>query len=323
MPFPVHRPRRLRRTAALRSLISETRLVPAQLIYPLFVHAEPEPEPIQSMPGQMRWPVEQVAERCREARDLGLRSVILFGIPKSKDAIGSEAYAYDGVVQRAARYCKDAEPDVVLIADTCLDEYTDHGHCGILNGTEVDNDATLEVLARIAVSQIEAGFDMVAPSDMMDGRVGVIRSALDSAGMADAAIMAYSVKYASAYYGPFRDAADCAPKFGDRRSYQMDGANAREALREVKLDVEEGADIVMVKPALAYLDIVRQVRDSVDVPVGAYNVSGEYSMVKAAAAAGWIDEQSIVLENLTSIVRAGADIVLTYHALDVARWLQA
>lgn len=301
--------------------MAETRLTPDRFILPLFVHTLTDPRPIPSMPEVYRWPVDQVPDRCREALDLGIPAVILFGIPDHKDEAGSRAYDPEGVVQLAARRCRQEVPEMVLIADTCMDEYTDHGHCGIVKDGRVDNDATLEVLARIAVSQIDAGFDVVAPSDMMDGRVGAIRSALDGAGMTEAAIMAYSAKYASAYYGPFRDAADCAPQFGDRRSYQMDPANGREALREVRLDVEEGADIIMVKPALAYLDIVRRVRDMVDLPVGAYNVSGEYSMVKAAAEVGWIDEQAIVLENLNAIARAGADLILTYHALDAARWL--
>jgi porphobilinogen synthase len=322
MAFPDQRPRRLRRTPGLRRLVAETRLSLDGLIYPLFVHTAPDASPIESMPGQQRWPVSGVADRAKEAFELGIPAVMLFGIPETKDAVGSGAYDPGGVVQQAARRVKDAVPDIVLIADTCLDEYTDHGHCGILVDGDVDNDATLEVLARVAISQADAGFDLVAPSDMMDGRVRAIRRALDGGGHKDTGIMAYSAKYASAFYGPFREAAGSAPKFGDRRAYQMDYANGLESLKEVRLDVDEGADIVMVKPALSYLDIIRRVRDEVDVPVAAYNVSGEYSMVKAAAQNGWVDEKAIVTELLTSIARAGADIILTYHAVDLARWSQ-
>jgi porphobilinogen synthase len=322
MAFPVQRPRRLRTSPQLRRLVAETRLTTDGLIFPLFVHTEPERVAIESMPGQFRWPVREIADRARETAELGIPAIMLFGIPKTKDATGTSAYDPNGVVQTAVRAVKDAVPDLLVIADTCLDEYTDHGHCGILVGDVVDNDATIEVLARVAVSQANAGFDLVAPSDMMDGRVAAIRNALDQSGRQTTGIMAYSAKYASAFYGPFREAAGSTPRFGDRRGYQMDTANAREALKEVRMDIAEGADIVMVKPALSYLDIIRQVRDAVDVPVAAYNVSGEYSMVKAAAHQGWIDEKAVVTEILTSIARAGADIILTYHAQDVARWLQ-
>ena len=320
MSFPAQRPRRLRRSPGLRRLVAETRLSVDRLIYPLFVHEGSTASPIESMPGQSRWPLSEIAGRAKEAFELGIPAIMLFGIPETKDPVGSGAFDPHGIVQEAARRVKDSVPDLVVIADTCLDEYTDHGHCGILRDGEVDNDATLEVLAQVAVSQADAGFDLVAPSDMMDGRVGAIRAALDESGHTGTGILAYSAKYASAFYGPFREAADSAPKFGDRRGYQMDYANGRESLREVRLDVEEGADIVMVKPALAYLDIVRRVRDQFDVPVAAYNVSGEYSMVKAAVTNGWIDEKAMVTEILTSIARAGADIILTYHAIDVARW---
>jgi porphobilinogen synthase len=318
MAFPAQRPRRLRRTPAIRRLVAETRLSIDALIYPLFVHTLDEPTPIPSMPEQFRWPLSCVATQVGRAHELGIPAVILFGIPATKDAIGSGASARDGVVQDAIRRIKDAAPEIVVFADTCLDEYTDHGHCGILKGNEVDNDATLEVLAEVAVSQAEAGADFVAPSDMMDGRVGRIRASLDASGFDATGIMAYSAKYASAFYGPFREAAGSTPQFGDRRGYQMDPPNAREAIREGRLDVEEGADILMVKPALAYLDIIRAFRDEFHLPIGAYNVSGEYAMVKAAGANGWIAEQQAMLEILTAIVRAGADIVLTYHALEVA-----
>ena len=290
-------------------------------IYPLFVHSLMEPEAIPSMPDQFRWPVSDVADQARTASQLGIPGVLLFGLPETKDAVGSGASDANGVVQRAIREIKDTVPEIVVIADTCLDEYTDHGHCGIIVDGEVDNDATLTVLAEIAVSQATAGADFVAPSDMMDGRVGRIRSALDSAGFQDTAIMAYSAKYASAFYGPFREAADCAPQFGDRRGYQMDPANAREAIREGRLDVEEAADILIVKPALPYLDIIRRFRDEMQLPIAAFNVSGEYAMVKAAAANGWIDESAVMLEILTSIARAGADIIISYHAPEVARLL--
>ena len=321
MSFPAQRPRRLRRTSAIRRLVAETRLSIDSFIYPLFVHSLMEPEAIPSMPDQFRWPVSDVADQARTASQLGIPGVLLFGLPETKDAVGSGASDANGVVQRAIREIKDTVPEIVVIADTCLDEYTDHGHCGIIVDGEVDNDATLTVLAEIAVSQATAGADFVAPSDMMDGRVGRIRSALDSAGFQDTAIMAYSAKYASAFYGPFREAADCAPQFGDRRGYQMDPANAREAIREGRLDVEEAADILIVKPALPYLDIIRRFRDEMQLPIAAFNVSGEYAMVKAAAANGWIDESAVMLEILTSIARAGADIIISYHAPEVARLL--
>jgi porphobilinogen synthase len=274
------------------------------------------------MPGQERQSLGDLPALARGVEAAGLGGMLLFGLPEAKDEVGSGAYDPDGIVQRAARVVKDACPDLLLIADTCLDEYTSHGHCGVVVDGRVDNDATLELLARAAVTQAAAGVDVVAPSDMMDGRVGAIREALDDEGYQETPIMAYSAKFASSYYGPFREAADCAPQFGDRRSYQMDPGNRREALREVELDIEEGADIVMVKPALSYLDVIREVRDAVELPVAAYNVSGEYSMVKAAAERGWIDERSIVLETLLSMKRAGADIILTYHACEASRWLQ-
>jgi porphobilinogen synthase len=324
MSFPGTRLRRLRRTSALRDLVRETRLTPDRFIYPVFVHpGSSERVPIESMPAQFRWTVDLLPGVALDLRNAGISGIILFGLPETKDELGSGAYAPDGIVQRAIRTVKDAVPELIVVADTCLDEYTSHGHCGILRDGEVDNDATLELLARTAVSQAGAGADIVAPSDMMDGRVAAIRQALDESGHDQTPIMAYSAKYASAFYGPFRDAADCAPQFGDRKSYQMDPANAREALRETELDIEEGADIVMVKPALPYLDIIRQTRDSFDLPVAAYNVSGEYSMLKAAIQQGWLDEKTAVLETLTSIARAGADIIITYHACEAASWLAA
>jgi porphobilinogen synthase len=280
-----------------------------------------DPEAIAAMPGQQRWPVEMVAEEAARVHELGLRAVLLFGLPEWKDARGTPSWAADGVVQRAVGAIKRAVPELVVITDVCLCEYTDHGHCGVLDGTRVANDATLELLARQAVSHAQAGADVVAPSDMMDGRVGAIRAALDAAGRADIPILSYAAKYASAFYGPFREAAESAPAFGDRRSYQMDARNAREALREVAEDLVEGADMVMVKPALAYLDVIRRVRERALVPVAAYNVSGEYSMVKAAAAAGMVDEAGVVREVLTAIKRAGADLIVTYHAPDALRWL--
>ena len=317
------RTRRTRSSAALRGLVRETRLDPAQFVYPLFVtHGEGVRAPIDSMPGQYHLSVDQLAGEASELRALGVRSVLLFGLPASKDPEGSEAYAHDGIVQQAARELRRADPELLVAADVCLCEYTDHGHCGVLNSTgEVDNDPSLELLARTSVSLAEAGVGLIAPSDMMDGRVGAIRASLDDGGFEALPIMAYSAKYASAYYGPFREAADSAPQFGDRRGYQMDPSNAREALREVAADEAEGADIVMVKPALAYLDVIRMVRETSALPLAAYNVSGEYSMVKAAVERGWLDEERVVLETLTSIVRAGADIVITYHAKDAARWL--
>lgn len=321
---PFTRTRRTRRTEAMRALVRETRLDPSQFVYPLFVtHGQGIRHEISSMPGQYQLSVDMLAGEVADLRDLGVRAVLLFGLPAAKDPEGTEAYADDGIVQRAIRELKRLDPALVTIADICLCEYTDHGHCGILTATgEVDNDPSLDLLSRMAVSTARAGADVIAPSDMMDGRVGAIREALDDAGYAATPIMAYSAKYASAFYGPFREAADSAPQFGDRRGYQMDPANGLEALREVEADIEESADIVMVKPALAYLDVIRAVRERTDLPLAAYNVSGEYSMVKAAAANGWLDERRIVLEILTSIARAGAGIIITYHAKDAARWLR-
>jgi porphobilinogen synthase len=323
MTFPETRPRRLRTTPALRSLVRETAVVVSQLVYPIFVQpGRDRRDEIASMPGQYRLSTDLLANLARHARDLGLGGLMLFGLPEHKDETGSEAYRPDGIVQEAVRRIKDAVPELLVATDTCLDEYTSHGHCGIVVNGRVDNDTTLEYLARIAVSQAAAGADIVAPSDMMDGRVRAIRNALDSEGQQDVPIMSYAAKYASAFYGPFREAADCAPQFGDRKSYQMDPSNRREAIKEVALDIEEGADIVMVKPALPYLDVVRDVREAFHVPVAAYNVSGEYSMLKAAVASGWLDERASVLETITCIRRAGADIILTYHAPEVAGWLR-
>ncbi len=325
MSFPEHRLRRLRRTSALRRLTAEARLSVDDLVAPLFVKEGIDaPEPVASMPGVVQHTQESLRKEVRALTDLGVPAVILFGIPARKDATGSSADAADGIVQVALRSLRDEVGDgLVLMADDCLDEYTDHGHCGILTADgAVDNDATLERYAHIAVAQADAGADVVAPSGMMDGQVGAIRAALDTAGHTETAILAYSAKYASAEYGPFRDAAECAPQFGDRRSYQMQPSNLREALDEVALDLAEGADIVMVKPALAYLDVISAVRQTVDVPVAAYHVSGEYSMVKAAAQLGWIDGDAVAEEHLISIKRAGADFVLTYFAREVAERLQ-
>ena len=321
---PFTRTRRTRRTEALRALVRETRLDPSQFVYPLFItHGQGIRHEISSMPGQYQLSVNMLAPEVAELRELGVSAVLLFGLPASKDAEGTEAYADDGIVQQAIRELKRLDPALVTIADICLCEYTDHGHCGILTATgEVDNDPSLDLLSRMAVSTARAGADVIAPSDMMDGRVGAIREALDEAGYATTPIMAYSAKYASAFYGPFREAADSAPQFGDRRGYQMDPANGLEALREVEADIEESADIIMVKPALPYLDVIRAVRERTDLPLAAYNVSGEYAMVKAAAANGWLDERRVVLEILTSIARAGAGIIITYHAKDAARWLR-
>jgi porphobilinogen synthase len=324
MAFPQTRLRRLRATHQLRGLVRETRLEPGDLIYPMFVaHGIDRREPISSMPGIDRLSIAHAVAEAAEAAELGLPAVLLFGLPAAKDGEGSGAWDDEGVVQLATRAIKDAHPELVVITDLCLCEYTSHGHCGVVrsDGT-VDNDATLELLARTAVSQARAGADVIAPSDMMDGRIGFIRTALDDDGHTETPILAYSAKFASAFYGPFREAADSAPAFGDRRSYQMDPANAGEALREARLDVEEGADILMVKPALPYLDLIRRIKDDTGLPVAAYNVSGEYAMVKAAAAAGYLDERATVLETLTAIRRAGADLVITYHAKEAARWLQ-
>ncbi|GAC1616076.1 MAG: porphobilinogen synthase [Candidatus Acidiferrum sp.] len=323
MSFPVSRPRRLRRSESLRGLVRETRLSTAGFIYPLFVcpGANVRQE-VGSMPGVFQQSADRIVEECRELESLGIPGVILFGLPETKDARGSISVSAHGVVQRAIEAIRKAKLNILIITDVCLCEYTDHGHCGVIENGEVVNDPTLEILAEQALSHVRAGADIVAPSDMMDGRVAAIRSKLDSHKFQDIAILSYAAKYCSGFYGPFREAAQSAPQFGDRRSYQMDPANAREALKEVALDLEEGADIVMVKPALPYLDIIRQVRDRFDVPVAAYNVSGEYAMVKAAAQNGWIDEQRVVLELLTGIHRAGAGIILTYHAKDAARWLK-
>ena len=324
MNFPVVRMRRLRRTPAVRSMVRETRLSVQKLVYPLFVTAESGVKrEVPSMPGCFQLSIENLKAEVEEIAGLGIPAVLLFGLPASKDPEGSEAYADDGVIQRAVRAVKASVPEMLVITDVCMCEYTSHGHCGVLDKHGyVENDRTLELLTRTAVSHAAAGADMVAPSDMMDGRVQAIRQALDEAGFQNTPIMSYAAKYASAFYGPFREAAESAPQFGDRRQYQMDPPNRREALREIELDVEEGADIVMVKPALAYLDIIREARDSFDVPLAAYNVSGEYSMVKAAARAGWIDEKRVVYEILTAIVRAGADIVITYHAKEAAGWMR-
>ncbi len=316
------RPRRLRRSAAIRNLVRETRLSVHDLVYPLFVDETiSEPSPVASMPGVHRLPLSDLGRHVREAASLGIPAVLLFGIPARKDAVGSSAWDEKGIVQQAIRAAKDASPEMCVMADACFCEYTDHGHCGVLHGETVDNDATLSNLQREAVSYAEAGVDVVAPSGMMDGMVAAIRSGLDAAGHKDVAILSYAVKYASAYYGPFRDAADSSPSFGDRSTYQMDPANTREALRESQLDVDEGADILMVKPGLAYMDVVRAVREATHLPLAVYNVSGEYAMVKAAAQKGWIDERRVVLETMLGFKRAGADIILTYHAPDIARWL--
>ncbi|MCF7820826.1 MAG: porphobilinogen synthase [Mariprofundaceae bacterium] len=322
LPDLIHRPRRLRKTPAIRRMVSETTLSVNDLIYPIFVDETiTEPLPIASMPGVSRIPLSAVGDKMTEVASLGIPGVIFFGIPKEKDAIGSGGWDAEGIVQQAIRAAKKASPETCVIADTCFCEYTDHGHCGVLHGDEVDNDATLANLQKEAVSYAEAGVDIIAPSGMMDGMIAAIRTGLDSAGFKDLPIMSYAVKYASAYFGPFRDAADSSPSFGDRASYQMDPANSREALREAMLDIEEGADILMVKPGLAYMDIIRSVKDATDLPMAVYNVSGEYAMVKAAAEKGWIDEKRVVLETMLSFKRAGADLILSYHALDVARWL--
>jgi len=321
--FPLHRPRRLRRSQKIRGLVRENRLSVAGFVYPLFVCPGTRVRrEISSMPGVFQLSADRIVEECREVESLGIPGVILFGLPEKKDAQGKSSLLADGVVQRAIEGIKRAKLDVVVITDVCLCEYTDHGHCGLVDDREVVNDATLAILSEQALSHARAGADIVAPSDMMDGRVRAIRAKLDQSKFENVAIMAYSAKYCSGFYGPFREAADSAPQFGDRRSYQMDPTNAREALKEVRLDLEEGADIVMVKPALAYLDVLRRVREEVDVPVAAYNVSGEYSMVKAAAAKQWLEEKRIVLEILTGMQRAGADVILTYHAKDAARWLK-
>jgi porphobilinogen synthase len=324
MAFPQTRLRRLRATRALRGLVRETHLAPADFVYPMFVaHGLDRREPIQAMPGVDRLSIAHAVAEAGEASALGIPAVLLFGLPAAKDEEGSGAWDEEGIVQLATRAIKEAHPDLLVMTDLCLCEYTSHGHCGVVRSDgHVDNDATLELLARTAISQARAGADVIAPSDMMDGRVGVIRGALDEEGLTETPIMAYSAKFASAFYGPFREAADSTPAFGDRRSYQMDPANGDEAVREALLDVAEGADIVMVKPALPYLDLVRRIKEATTIPVAAYNVSGEYAMVKAGAAAGYLDEEATVLETLTCIRRAGADIIITYHAKEAARWLQ-
>lgn len=322
MVFPEYRPRRLRRNDQLRSLVRETRLSPAQFIYPLFVMpGKGKREEVPSMPGVFRMSVDQLGAEAKELLGLGIQHVILFGLPEKKDAAGSESHAKGGIVQNAIKELKNKAPELMVSTDVCMCEYTDHGHCGILEGGHVNNDLTLEILGKIALSHAQAGADIVAPSDMMDGRVAEIRAVLDENNFDMVPIMSYAVKYASAFYGPFRDAAECAPQEGDRQGYQMDPANSREALREATLDVDEGADILMVKPAVAYLDIIKSLRDEFDLPIAAYHVSGEYAMIKAAAANGWIDGERVMYETLLSITRAGADVIITYGAKEVAKIL--
>ncbi len=323
MSFPIHRPRRLRRTPAIRKLVRETRLTASGLVYPMFTTPGTKfRKEISSMPGIYQQSVDQIVEECREVAGAGIPAVILFGLPEKKDENASEASSPEGAVQRAVRAIRKAKLDLIVVTDVCLCEYTSHGHCGMIKDGDVLNDPSLKILADAAQSHAEAGADIVAPSDMMDGRVAAIRARLDEKGFEDVAIMSYAAKYSSAFYGPFREAAQSTPQFGDRRSYQMDPANAREALKEVELDLEEGADIIMVKPALPNLDIIQRVRERFDAPLAAYNVSGEYAMVKAAATNGWIDERRAVMEIATGIARAGASILLTYHAKDIARWLK-
>jgi porphobilinogen synthase len=320
MIFPDYRPRRLRQSEAFRRMIRETHLRTDDLIYPMFaVGGKDVQNPIPSMPGQFQLSLDRLVEVARQAFELAIPAVILFGVPDGKDPLGTRAYAKNGIVQTAIKALKDALPELSVITDVCLCQYTDHGHCGVVDGQVIDNDASLDLLARTALSHAESGADMVAPSDMMDGRVAEIRAVLDESGFSHTPIMSYAAKYCSAYYGPFREAADSAPQFGDRRTYQMDPANALEAIREAAMDVEEGADIIMVKPALAYLDIIHRVREEFDLPVAAYNVSGEYAMIKAAEKQGWIDGHKAMLETLIAIKRAGADLILTYFALDAAR----
>ena len=322
MYFPVYRPRRLRKNETLRRMVRETKVSTDDFIYPLFVtHGRKVRKEIRSMPGIAQLSVDLAVKEAEEVSQLGVPAVILFGIPKKKDLRGSEAYARSGIIQQAIRAIKDKLPELAVLTDVCLCEYTSHGHCGVVVKDQVDNDATLKLLAKMSLSHAEAGADMVAPSDMMDGRVQAIREALDQSGFENIPIMSYAAKYASGFYGPFREAAESTPQFGDRKSYQMDPANAREAMREVWLDVQEGADIIMVKPALPYLDIIRAVREEFNIPVGAYNVSGEYAMIKAAAQRGWLEEERVMMEVLTAIKRAGADLILTYFAKDAARLL--
>ncbi len=323
MPYPVYRPRRLRESPLLRRMVRETVLRTDDFILPLFtVHGRGIREPIGSMPGQFRLSIDELLKECKDAASMGIPAVLLFGLPREKDPRGSEAYADDGIIQQAVRALKDTIPDLLVITDVCLCEYTSHGHCGVVEEDRVKNDPTLDLIARTALSHAEAGADMVAPSDMMDGRVAAIREALDDSGYQETPIMAYSAKYASAFYGPFREAADSTPQFGDRRSYQMDPSNALEALREVALDIDEGADIVMVKPALPYLDVVARVKADFGLPVAAYSVSGEYAMIRAAGQLGWLDEERAMLEALTGIRRAGADLIITYFAKDAARLIE-
>jgi porphobilinogen synthase len=322
MTFPATRLRRLRTTSTLRKMVRETQLSPADFIYPLFVvHGRDVREEISSMPGVYHLSVDSLKKEADSIAKLGIPAVILFGLPAHKDPVGSENFASAGIVQQAIKAIKDAQPDMVVMTDVCMCEYTDHGHCGIVRDGQIMNDETLDILQQVVTSHAVAGADVVGPSGMMDGMVKAIRTALDESNFENVSILSYAVKYASSFYGPFRDAAQSPPQFGDRHSYQMDPANAREAIREARLDVDEGADMLMVKPAMAYMDIIRRVRDTFDLPLAAYNVSGEYSMVKAAAARGWIDERKIVLETLTGIKRAGADLILTYHAKDAAQWL--
>ena len=319
----MYRFRRLRRDERIRSMMQETRLHPKNFIYPVFVtEGEKIKNPVASMPGVFQYSVDRLDEILEQVKEASIGGIMLFGIPQHKDPQGSQAYAADGVTQRAVRFIKEYYPEIYIVVDVCLCEYTSHGHCGMVCGNEILNDETLPYLVKMAVSLVEAGADMVAPSDMMDGRIAAIRKGLDEAGFTQVPIMAYSAKFASAYYGPFREAAHSAPEFGDRRSYQMDCANGQEALREIGADIEEGADIVMVKPALAYLDVLREAALTFDMPLAVYNVSGEYAMVKAAAANGWIDERRVVMENLTAMKRAGARVIITYHALDAVRWIE-
>jgi len=324
MLFPDYRPRRLRQSENLRRMIRETSLSVNDLILPLFVIAGKDiKSPIPSMPGQFHLSIDNFLKTAQQAYDLNIPAIIIFGIPEKKDALGTQAYAENGIVQKAVMALKEKLPDLVAVTDVCLCQYTDHGHCGVVDGNTIDNDASLDLIARAALSHAKAGADMVAPSDMMDGRIGEIREILDENSFSQVPIMSYAAKYCSAYYGPFRDAADSAPKFGDRRTYQMDPANALEAIREATMDIEEGADIIMVKPALAYLDIICRIREEIDLPVAAYNVSGEYAMIKAAEKLGWIDGPKVMMETLTAIKRAGADLILTYFAIEAAQELQS
>ncbi|MGB2693516.1 MAG: porphobilinogen synthase [Thermodesulfobacteriota bacterium] len=322
MYFPIYRPRRLRKNSNIRELVSETKLSVDDLIYPMFVMpGKNKRVAVKSMPGIYKQSIDNIIKEIREAKKLGIKAILLFGIPESKDEMGTEGYHEHGIIQQAVREVKKKVKDILVITDVCMCEYTSHGHCGIIKDGDVDNDETLEYLAKMSLSHVEAGADIVAPSDMMDGRVGVIRDELDNSGYQNVAIMSYAAKYASAFYGPFREAAESPPQFGDRRSYQMAPPNIREAMREIKLDIEEGADIVMVKPALPYLDVIRAAREEFDHPIAAYQVSGEYSMVKAAGKLGWIDEELVIMETLISIKRAGADLILTYFAKDAAKVL--